>query len=187
MRLGDQSLVDGLDQRAHALRRAVLRAAHSEETATCKRSSGGDQGLLAGAHLPGGGAPLATTLCCRRSRCRRPAGIWTYSAADAADRVRGHVVEHVVDEVSQRLLERAQLGDGGPVACLAWAVLLGDLGDNSPCLSLVDRQCRVMQCALDLRGRATALSALLRTASRRCSARYAAAAALLSDIGETLL
>ena len=45
VRLGDQGLVEGLDQPAH-YPRAVLRAAHSEETATCKHSSGREQGLV---------------------------------------------------------------------------------------------------------------------------------------------
>ena len=40
VRLGDQGLVDGLDQPAHHVHRAVLRAAHSEETATCKHGGG---------------------------------------------------------------------------------------------------------------------------------------------------
>ena len=142
VRLGDQGLVDGLDQPAHYPHRAVLRAAHSEETATCKHSSGRDQGQVASAHLPGGGAssPEATRLQgLRPHRCRGFAVLWTYSAADAADRIRGHVVEHVVDEARQRLFQRAQLRYAGLLARLARAELLGDLGDNSPCLSLVGR------------------------------------------------
>lgn len=51
MLLGDEGLVDGIDEPAHLSLAALLLAAHSEKTAACERSSGRDQGLSHGLSL----------------------------------------------------------------------------------------------------------------------------------------